>query len=114
MKEIEIDSELKGIFIRTLIRLASNQSRSMKPEHLKELEELKIQVKDILSNNELIRLELSEYFYDTWIWRTFNELFNRHGNYLDKNLAKKLNRLHELTIGNYNEEFLRNYCFYSD
>lgn len=114
MNEIEIENELKHMFVGTMIRLANNQSRSMKSEHLKEFEEIKIKAEDIHLNDEIIKLELSDYFYNTWIWRTFSELFNPHGRYLDKNLAKKLNRLHESTIGDYNEDFLKNYNSYYD
>ena len=90
MKEIELDQEIKSIFIRTLISTVKYQRAS----------------------TTSVVLELTESFYDTWVLRTFKEVFLPYNRFIDRIGAKKLNRLYFNLFGEDNEDFLTNYTAY--
>lgn len=98
-----------------MIQIGRNQTQAKTSlEHLSELDEIERKLRDIYSNENSINLKLSESFFNTRIWKTFNELFNPFSQRLNKTQAKKINRLYESIFGDYNELFLNNYCSYSD
>ena len=113
MKVIELDQEIKTVFLRTLISAVKYQRTSLtSEEHLKELLKIEEITENLLVNEKLAILELTDSFYETWIWRTFNELFLPNNRLIDRMKAKKLNSLYIQLYGAYNEDFLMNYTDY--
>lgn len=113
MKEIELDQEIKSIFIRTLISTVKYQRASTtSEEHLKELLKIEEMAKNLIINDKDVVLELTESFYDTWVLRTFKEVFLPYNRFIDRIGAKKLNRLYFNLFGEDNEDFLTNYTAY--
>lgn len=113
--EIELENDVKMLFINTLIQICRDQTRAKTmPEHLLELDMIENNLRILYSNENSVKLQLSESFFKTWIWRTFDELFNSFGQRLNKTQAKKMNRFYESIFKDYNELFLSNYNSFSD
>ena len=79
---------------------------------LKELLKIEEMAKNLIINDKDVVLELTESFYDTWVLRTFKEVFLPYNRFIDRIGAKKLNRLYFNLFGEDNEDFLTNYTAY--
>lgn len=106
---------MKHIFFYSLAEAMNAASRSskIKDEDMTEYNALKVTYRESITNTEDFEVTMSDPFYNTWMHRTFHEIFN--GRYRrDKAEATMMNELYRaLNDNRNNEEFLKNYNTYS-
>lgn len=99
-----VSKQLFSIFYDNL-RTVINSMRGIKQEHREEFDNISL---PNFKENGSHLIELSQEFYDTFVFRTFDTAFCG-GKKLSKKNAKELNRLYEELYEDYCEKFLENY-----
>lgn len=117
--KVEINGQTT-FFINTLEQLINSPRGGVSDKHVQEFnrihEEYSKHIRSIKDPETFppFIIEMSRHFYDTWVWRTFRDLFRAHRG-LSKSTAKALNELYrDLNNDENNEDFLVNYNQYND
>lgn len=113
-------NEITSRFMNHLQSLILNPKGGVMEDHKVEFKRLQKEYNDSMQKNvnsedfPPITLQMSQSFYDTWVWRTFDDIFSTfHG--IRKSTANAMNELHrELNENRNHPLFLKNYNHYYD
>lgn len=113
MKHFILKPELQQLFFAHLRTVMLPRASKPSEAHQHEFTQLQQLYNSNLQKGEDIQIEMTDSFFDTWVEKTFREMFRR-GSHISRSEAKLANRLYEELFNDYNDDFLNNYNqFYS-